>query len=154
MSDPNAGGANAFVAVRAVGNAGLVPESSTAYNFGFTVEPVFGLEISADYYNFEFDDAIVQTAPQSIVDADPNGPNVIRSPAGTLIQVNNSYVNAASVETSGLDFSVRYRIDTDFATITPSFEGNYVFDYNLQTSVNGPVIDGAGNRNFTNFGSP
>ena len=41
-----------------------------------------------------------------------------------------------------------------FATITPSFEGNYVFDYNLQTSVNGPVIDGAGNRNFTNFGSP
>ncbi len=154
VSDPNNGGANAFVAVRALGNAALVPESSTAYNLGFTVEPVFGLEISADYYNFEFDDAIVQTAPQSIVDADPNGASVIRSPAGTIIQVNNSYVNAASVETSGLDFSIRYRIDADFGTITPSFEGNYVFDYNLQTSVGGPVIDGAGNRNFTNFGSP
>ena len=154
VSDPNNGGANAFVAVRAVGNAALTPETSTAYNFGFTFEPVPGLEVSADYYNFEFDDAIVQTAPQSIVNADPDGPNVVRSPAGTIIQVNNSYVNAASVETSGIDFSIRYTIDAGDATITPSFEGNYVIDYNLQTSVGGPVIDGAGNRNFTNFGSP
>lgn len=154
VSDPNNGGANAFVAVRAVGNAALTPETSTAFNLGFTFEPVPGLEVSADYYNFEFDDAIVQTAPQSIVDADPDGPNVTRSPAGTIIQVNNSYVNAASVETSGIDFSIRYTIDAGDATITPSFEGNYVIDYNLQTSVGGPVINGAGNRNFTNFGSP
>ncbi|MEO1221595.1 MAG: TonB-dependent receptor [Pseudomonadota bacterium] len=154
VSDPNNGGANAFVAVRALGSAALTPETSTAYNFGFTFEPVFGLEISADYYTFEFEDAIVQIAPQTIVNADPNGPNVIRSPAGTIIQVNNSYVNAASVDTSGLDFSVRYRVDADFGTITPSIEGNYVFTYDLQTTAGGPVIDGAGNRNFTNFGSP
>jgi iron complex outermembrane recepter protein len=154
VSDPNNGGANAFVAVRAVGNAALTPETSTAFNLGFTFEPVPGLEVSADYYNFEFDDAIVQTAPQSIVNADPDGPNITRSPAGTIIQVNNSYVNAASVETSGIDFSIRYTIDAGDATITPSFEGNYVIDYNLQTSVGGPVINGAGNRNFTNFGSP
>ncbi|WP_432200021.1 TonB-dependent receptor plug domain-containing protein [Erythrobacter sp. W53] len=154
VSDPANGGANAFVAVRAVGNAALTPESSTAYNLGATLNPISGLEISADYYNFEFDDAIVQTAAQSIVNADPNGPNIIRSPAGTIIQVNNSYVNAASVQTSGVDFSVRYAIDAAFGTITPSFEGSYVFDYELQTSVGGAVIDGAGNRNFTNFGSP
>lgn len=154
VSDPNNGGANAFVAVRAVGNSALTPETSTAYNLGFTVEPIDGLEISADYYSFDFSDAIVQTAPQSVVDADPDGPDLIRSPAGTIIQVNNSYVNAASVETSGIDFSVRYGIDIGDATITPSIEGNYVFSYDLQTSVNGPVIDGAGNRNFTNFGSP
>ncbi len=154
VSDPANGGANAFVAVRAVGNPNLVPEDSTAYNLGFTIEPVFGFEISADYYNFEFEDAIVQTAAQSIVNADPNGPNIIRSPAGTIIQVNNSYVNAASVATSGVDFSIRYRIDAGFGTITPSFEGNYVFEYDLQTSAGGPVIEGAGNRNFTNFGSP
>ncbi|MEL7198073.1 MAG: TonB-dependent receptor [Pseudomonadota bacterium] len=154
VSDPNNGGANAFVAVRAVGNPNLVPEDSTAYNLGFTINPFGGFEISADYYNFEFEDAIVQTAPQAIVDADPNGPDIVRSPAGTIIQVNNSYVNAASVATSGIDFSVRYAIDTSFATITPSFEGNYVLEYDLQTAVDGPVIDGAGNRNFTNFGSP
>ncbi|MEM8724109.1 MAG: TonB-dependent receptor [Pseudomonadota bacterium] len=154
VSDPANGGANAFVAVRAVGNPNLVPEDSTAYNLGFTLEPLFGFEISADYYNFEFEDAIVQTAAQSIVNADPNGPNIIRSPAGTIIQVNNSYVNAASVTTSGVDFSVRYRIDAGFGTITPSFEGNYVFEYDLQTAVGGPIIEGAGNRNFTNFGSP
>ena len=31
-----------------------------------------------------FEDAIVQTAPQSVINADPNGPAVIRSPAGTI----------------------------------------------------------------------
>lgn len=154
VSDPNNAGGNVFAAVRALGNPLLEPETSTAYNLGFTLQPVDGLEISADYYSFEFDDAIVQTAAQSIVNADPNGPNVIRSPAGTIIQVNNGYVNAASVETSGLDFLIRYRIRGDGFIITPSFEGNYVFDYDLQQSVNGPVIEGAGVRNFTNFGSP
>ena len=154
VSDPANGGANAFVAVRAVGNPTLVPEDSTAYNLGFTLQPFGGLEISADYYNFEFDNAIVQTSAQAIVNADPNGPNVIRSPAGTIIQVNNSYANAASVETSGIDFAIRYVIDTGFGTIKPSFEGNYIISYDLQESVGGPVIEGAGVRNFSNFGSP
>lgn len=154
VSDPNNGGANAFVAVRAVGNPNLVPEDSTAYNLGFTINPFSGFEISADYYNFEFEDAIVQTAPQAIVNADPNGADIIRSPAGTIIQVNNSYVNAASVTTSGVDFSVRYALDIGSITVTPSIEGNYVFEYDLQNEAGGATIDGAGNRNFTNFGSP
>ncbi len=152
VTDPLAG--NAFVAVRAVGNPNLVPEDSTAYNLGFTLQPFGGLEISADYYNFAFDNAIVQTSAQALVNADPNGPDIIRSPAGTIIQVNNSYANAANVETSGIDFSIRYIIDAAFGTITPSFEGNYVLSYDLQESVGGPEIDGVGNRNFTNFGSP
>ncbi|MEM1052184.1 MAG: TonB-dependent receptor [Pseudomonadota bacterium] len=154
VSDPNNAGGNVFAAVRAVGNPLLTPETSTAYNFGFTLLPLDGLEFTVDFYNFEFDDAIVQTAAQAIVNADPNGPNIIRSPAGTIVQVNNGYVNAASVETSGFDFLLRYRIDTGFGSITPSIEGNYVFNYDLQETVDGPVIDGAGSRNFTNFGSP
>ncbi len=152
VTDPLAG--NAFVAVRAVGNPNLVPEDSTAYNLGFTLQPISGLEISADYYNFDFQNAIVQTSAQALVNADPNGPDIIRSPAGTIIQVNNSYANAASVETSGIDFSIRYAIDVGAARITPSFEGNYVLSYDLQETVGGPSIDGTGNRNFTNFGSP
>ena len=154
VSDPNNAGGNVFAAVRALGNPNLTPETSTAYNFGFTVLPVDGLEITADFYSFEFEDAIVQTAAQAIVNADPDGPNVIRTPAGTIVQVNNGYVNAASVETSGIDFLVRYRVDAGAVTITPSIEGNYVFEYDLQTTAGGAVIDGAGNRNFTNFGSP
>lgn len=154
VSDPNNGGANAFVAVRATGNPDLVPEDSTAFNFGATFEPLSGLEFNVDYFNFDFTNAIVQTAPQAVVNADPNGPSIIRSPAGTIIQVNNGYVNAASVETSGIDFSVRWALDTGFGMITPSFTGTYVLTYDLQQSVGGPSIDGAGIRNFTNFGSP
>ncbi|MEL7128985.1 MAG: TonB-dependent receptor, partial [Pseudomonadota bacterium] len=154
VSDPLNGGANAFVAVRALGNPDLDPEDSQAFNVGATFEPIGGLVFNVDYFNFEFDDAIVQTAPQSIVDADPDGPDIIRSPAGTIIQVNNGFVNAASVETSGIDFSVRWNFDTRFGSFTPSFIGTYIIEYDLQELADGPVIDGAGNRNFTNFGSP
>ena len=154
VSDPNNGGANAFVAVRALGNPNLEPESSQAFNVGATYEPLDGLQFNVDYFNFDFTDAIVQTAPQTVVNADPDGPDIIRSPAGTIIQVNNSYVNAATVETSGLDFSVRYTLDTGFGTFTPSFVGTYIFEYDLQATAAGAPIAGAGNRNFTNFGSP
>ena len=154
VSDPQNGGANAFVAVRAQGNTDLAPEDSTAFNIGGTWEPISGLQFNVDYFNFDFSDAIVQTAPQSIVDADPLGSNVVRSPAGTIIQVNNGFINAASIETSGIDFSARWALDTQFGTFTPSFVGTYILDYDLQQSEDGAVIDGAGNRNFTNFGSP
>jgi len=152
VADPIVGG-NAFVAVRAVGNPDLAPEDSTAFNIGATWEPLSGLQFNVDYFNFDFEDAVIQTAPQAIVNADPNGPNVIRSPAGTIVQVNNSFVNAASIQTSGIDFSVRWAIDTGFGTLTPSFIGTYVLEYDLDDPLAGEV-DGAGNRNFTNFGSP
>ena len=152
VADPVVGG-NAFVAVRAVGNADLAPEDSIAFNVGGTWEPLDGLQFNVDYFNFDFSDAIIQTAPQAIVNAAPNGPAVVRSPAGTIIQVNNSFVNAASIETSGIDFSVRWALDTGFGTFTPSFIGTYVLDYDLDDPLAGNV-SGAGNRNFTNFGSP
>ncbi|MEM8636273.1 MAG: TonB-dependent receptor [Pseudomonadota bacterium] len=154
VTDPNpATAGNAFVAVRALGNPDLVPEDSQAFNVGGTVSPIDGLELNVDYFNFEFDDAIIQTSPQAIVDADPLGPNVIRSPAGTIIQVNNGFANAATVETSGIDFSIRYTADTPIGSFTPTFIGTYIIDYTLEDPLAGEV-SGEGNRNFTNFGSP
>ena len=153
VSDPNNGGANAFVAVRALGNPNLQPEDSMAFNVGGTWEPIDGLEFNLDYYNFSFEDAIIQTAPQAVVDADPNGPNVIRSPAGTIIQVNNGFVNAASIDTSGIDFTARYSTEFGDFRVTPSIVGTYVIEYDLADPLAGNV-EGAGNRNFANFGSP
>ncbi|MEO1028582.1 MAG: TonB-dependent receptor [Pseudomonadota bacterium] len=152
VNDPVTGG-TAFVAVRALGNAALQPEDSQAFNVGGTWAPVDGLEFNIDYYNFSFEDAIIQTAPQAVVDADPNGPNVIRSPAGTIIQVNNGFVNAATIDTSGIDFSARYQFDLGPVQVTPSIVGTYVLEYDLADPLAG-AVEGAGNRNFTNFGSP
>ena len=161
VSDPNNGGANAFVAVRtlapevngSVTARDILPEESEAFNFGASFSPIEGLQLDVDYFNFDFSNVIIATSPQAIVNADPDGPDVIRSPAGTILQVNNGFENASSVETSGIDFTLNYRHDTSIGTFTPSFTGTYILDYDIDDPQAG-VVEGAGLRNFTNFGSP
>lgn len=147
----------AFVAVRQSGDQTLVPENSRAFNGGASFEPIDGLTLDVDYYNFSFENFIVPINPQALINANPLDPRIIRAPsaggAGTILQINTSFVNAAAVDTSGIDFSARWAIDAGaIGVFTPTFEGTYILTYDLQATASGPVIDGAGNRNFTNFG--
>ncbi len=159
VSDPNSGGANAFVAVRTLAPGGgtsarsILPEESEAFNFGASWQPLDGLQLDVDYFNFDFSNVIISTSPQAIVNADPNGAAVIRAPSGTIVQVNNDFVNASSVETSGIDFKVAYNFDTQIGTFSPSFLGTYILNYDIVDPQAG-AIDGEGVRNFANFGSP
>ena len=90
---------------------------------------------------------------QAVVNADPsNAARVQRNVAGAITQVNTNFVNAGSVETSGVDFGVKYSWDTDYGTIVPFAQGTWVFNYDLEDPQQGDV-DGLGNRNFTNFGT-
>ncbi len=151
----------AFIAVRTLAPAGgarpILPEESEAYNIGASWRPVPGLQLDIDYFSFDFTNVIISTSPQAILNANPNDPAIIRAPSvggdGVILQINNDFVNASSVKTSGLDFSARYDIDTGLGTISPSFNGTYVLNYDLVDPQAG-VIDGEGVRNFTNFGSP
>lgn len=160
-------GANAFVAVRTLaptdmsGNImarPILPEESEAFNIGASWEPFSGLQFDVDYFNFDFSNVIIATAPQAILDAANGGDAaamaaVIRSPAGTVLQINNDFVNASSVETSGIDFSARWDIDLGgMGTLTPSVTGTYIIDYDIVDPQAG-AISGAGNRNFNNFGT-
>ncbi len=63
------------------------------------------------------------------------------------------FLNASSVKTQGFDINARYAFDTDYGTIQPFFETTHVLKYDLVDPQAG-AIDGAGNRNFANFGSP
>lgn len=154
MVDPLTGAA-AFAAARASGNEELVPEESTAYNIGFSLEPVDDWSIELDYWNFDFTDLIIQESFQAILNADPqNTDRVIRAGDplnGPLLQVNVTYVNASSLETSGLDFVTNYKIETDVGTFTPSISATYILAYDLEDPQAGS-IDGAGSRNFNNIG--
>ena len=155
VSDPVTGG-TFFAGVRAVGNAGVQPEESQAWNFGLSYEPIENLTIDLDYWRFDFTDVIIQENFQAILDAFPQDTDrVVRAGDplnGPVIRVNTNFANASSVETDGLDFSVRYVLDTDFGTFQPSFEGTYILNYDLIDPQAG-VVDGAGNRNFRNFGT-
>jgi outer membrane receptor protein involved in Fe transport len=154
LADPVVSG-NAFAAVRTAGNENLTPEESTAYNIGFSFEPFDDLSIEVDYWNFEFEDLIIQESAQAILNANPTDTTrIIRAGdplTGNVVQVNNSFVNASSLTTSGLDIVTGYKIETDSGVFLPTLQMTYVLDYELDDPQAG-IIDGAGKRNFGNIG--
>ncbi len=156
VSDPVTGG-TAFAAVRTPDASGrnLVPEQGEALNFGLSYQSG-GFEVDLDYWHYDFTDVIIQENFQAVINADPNGPNVIRAgglPNGTILIVLADFVNASSVTTDGFDFSVRQTFETDYGSVMPFFEGTYVLNYDIEDPQAG-AIEGAGNRNFSNFGGP
>ncbi len=157
VSDPLSG-STAFAATRNIdpGSAGrnIKPEQGKAWNFGFSWQTEQGFNLDMDYWNYKFSDVIIQENFQAIVNADPSGDRVIRSSAGTILMVLVDFVNASSVKTEGFDLSTSYNIDTDAGVITPFFEATYIMNYDLRQAAGDTVIDGAGGRNFSNFGSP
>jgi len=153
VTDPLGG--TAFAAVRnldpGAGGRNIRPEQSEAFNFGASFNPGnFSLDI--DYWNFEFSDAIIAESFQALVNADPTGPRVVRSPAGTILFVFTDYVNATSIETDGLDIAASYDFDIGSGTLSPFLDYTQVFNYDIIDPQAG-AVEGAGNRNFTNFGS-
>jgi iron complex outermembrane receptor protein len=156
MTDPVTEG-TAFAAVRASGNEELVPEESTAYNIGFSLEPVDDWSIEMDYWSFDFTNLIIQENFQAILNAsslNPDPERVVRAGdplTGPILQVNTTYVNASSLETSGLDIVSNYKIDTAMGSFTPNLSATYILAYDLMDPQAGP-IDGAGRRNFSNIG--
>lgn len=142
-----------FKAVRTFGNPDLEPEESEAYNLGATWEPGENLEFNIDYWRFDFTDVITQENAQAILDADPLSPDILRGPGGALLQVNADFVNAASLETDGIDFSAVYSHDAmEYGVIQLAGEGTYILNYDLVDPQLG-AIEGAGRRNFRNFGT-
>lgn len=148
-------GAQAFVAVRTSGNEDLKPEESTAYNIGFSYEPFRDLSIELDYWNFEFEDLIIQENAQALLNADPTDTSrIVRAGdplTGPVLQINNTYVNASSLETSGIDFVSSYKMETELGNFTPTIQATYITKYDLNDPQAGD-IDGAGRRNFNNIG--
>ena len=155
VSDPITGG-TFFAAVRSSGNEDLVPEESTAFNVGFSFEPVDDLSIEVDYWSFDFTNLITQESFQAILNAEPQNPDrVVRvgDPLnGPIIRINTTYVNANSLETSGLDLVANYKIETDIGTFTPNLSATYILAYDLVDPQAGQ-IDGVGSRNYNNIGT-
>ena len=156
VADPLRPGGAFFAAVRSSANPTLVPEESDAYNIGTSFGLTENLDIDLDYWRFEFTDVIIQENFQAVINAFPQDPSrVVRAGDplnGPILQVNLGFVNASSVETDGIDFKARYNWDTGAGVFQPFIEGTYILGYDIVDPQAGS-IDGAGRRNFTNFGN-
>jgi outer membrane receptor protein involved in Fe transport len=150
ITDSN--GVSTFAGIRTFGDENLTPETSTAYNIGLSWLPADNLTIDLDYWDFSFEDVLSRVNAQGIVDANPDDPRVVRSSAGTVVLVNTEFFNANAIDTSGLDFSIGYSLDTDYGLFTPKLDGTFIDTYDL-TNSNGITTDGVGSRNARNFGN-
>lgn len=159
----NDGGTFVFINTQTFGNPDLRPEKSTNFNFGVTLRPLDKLELSADYYGFDYKDLIVKENPQPIIDqarADtlagltgtPAQQRVQRDINGTLQLVRLNFINASSVKTQGVDTTARYTLDTGFGDFTLDASWTHVSKYDIRLTPGGAVINGAGNVNFNNLG--
>ncbi|MEL6214129.1 MAG: TonB-dependent receptor, partial [Pseudomonadota bacterium] len=155
ISDPLNPGLN-FAAVRSSANPDLQPEESDAFNAGMSFEIVENLVLDLDYWSFDFTDVIIQENFQAVLNAFPNDTSRVQRVAGPgspVTQINVGFVNASSVETDGVDFRLKYQFETAAGVFQPIVEGTYILGYDLEDPQAGNV-DGAGLRNFQNFGNP
>jgi iron complex outermembrane receptor protein len=147
-------GGAVFVRVNATGNQDLDTETSTNYNFGAIWQPTDNFDARIDYWRFEYDDVITIESAQGKVLNDPNGEGIIRiaGPNSQLAGVNVDYINAASVDTDGLDLAATYVIPTDsMGEFGLNFTGTHFLSYEIPNANGRGTRDVAGFFNHDNF---
>jgi outer membrane receptor protein involved in Fe transport len=122
------------------GNPDLQPESADTVTFGFVWTPSFveGLSVSVDYYNILVEDAIsggipaqttfdncLATGDPAFCDLITRGVNGSLASGAPGVGFQQTNINIAELETTGIDFQVVY----DFEVGAQSFRVDYASTY-------------------------
>lgn len=156
IDDPFSGDSS-IVVVRTQGSDSLVPESSTNFNLGVVYQPLEGLDIKIDYWNYDYTDLITaDEGPQAIVNNDfaddgiANDPRIIRTGTGQLRIINSDFINTGEITTDGIDVAVNYRLSAnDLGNFNLGMAVSWINSFDVLNS-DGTTFDGVGSRNFTN----
>jgi outer membrane receptor protein involved in Fe transport len=161
LIDPNVGTPQ-FFPVRTRPNPSgdaLQPEEADVFNVGVSFSPSENWEIGVDYWSYDYKNVIIEQNAQAILNAAAQGnavagAQVIRDPAsGLLLRVDSFYDNASALETDGIDLSVSRELALrGGGELRTGFDATFVASYDLDDPQAG-TIDGAGRRNFANFGT-
>ena len=145
-------GSTTFAGRRTVGDAGLKPETSRAFNLGVTWQPRPNAALSADFFDYAFEDVLRKDNAQAIVNANPFDRRIERTSAGTISIVNVAFINADAIDVRGVDLAARADFDTDFGTVRTFFDGTVLLAYDVTNA--GVFSDGLGRLNRANVGAP
>lgn len=148
ITDPLTG-VTTFRTITTQGNPALQPQKDTALNFGFTVLPITHLRFSVDYWSYNYTNQILTQNAQAVINANPNGPQVIRDSNGVAQTILVQQFNAPSgTQTSGIDLSGAYTIE-DILGGNLAFTDTltYLTAYDIDTGT--LVYNGIGRRNAT-----
>ncbi|MDG1859549.1 MAG: TonB-dependent receptor, partial [Emcibacteraceae bacterium] len=151
--DPIAG--NFSLSVVTLGAPDLTPQSSENINIGLVYRSDAGLDISVDYWTYDYQGLILPGAdPQAIIDAvfagDLPADRVVRDAVGQPQAIYATYENRGSAKANGFDFVARYSMDI-FKTSKVTFDLSSTYITKYLSSEFGDIL---GSRNFANgFGS-
>ena len=145
----NTVGQPTFIRIAQKGNLNLLPESADNLNVGILWSPTDSFDMKLDYWAVDYKDVITIENAQGIIQANPNGPQVIRSATGTLAGVTTNYFNASSVDTNGFDLEMSYQTDTDAGLLTLGMNATHMLQYEIP--INGVITDVVGSFNHNNF---
>jgi iron complex outermembrane recepter protein len=139
-----------YVAVQSSGNPELVPEKATTLSAGLTWSPIDALNLTADYWFYDYTDRIqaqnasriLQAHDASVDMGGPADPAVVLDPATgepAAIRVHPINVSDTSVTTSGIDFGLTLKLDgadfggaeDDFGVISLGVQGSFTLNYYL-----------------------
>ena len=141
-----------FAGRRTLGDPGLEPETSRAFNLGLTWQSAGNWALNADYWRYSFEDVLRKDNAQAIVNADPFDPRIERTSAGTISIVNVAFINADRIETAGIDVSARASLDTRGGLLETWAEATWLLDYDVTNA--GVAVDALGKLNRANVGAP
>lgn len=139
------------------GSEDLKPQEAESYAFGVILRPLPELNVSVDYWRFDYTDLITpDEGAQAIVlndcaDGVANDPRITRDAGGQLRTVTSFFINAGSVVTDGLDLAADYALPSNpLGDFSLGVNATWINKFDIQLDDSSPVIDGRGNRNFTN----
>lgn len=156
-------GAFVFVNTLTSGDAALAPEKSESLNLGAVWTPLPGLMLSLDAWRFDYSNQVVKESAQAIINqaaaddlAGLSGTDaqsrVTRAGNGDLTFVQLHFINAASIETQGLDLSARYVRPAWGGEVEASATWTYVDRYDIRLADGAPVASGVGSTNLNTLG--
>ena len=146
----------AYKPIEVRGSKGLDPEEALTYNIGMFAEFGSGVEVTLDYWKYIFDDPITATPHGSILSAYENNwyeegafnSNATTSPVDDLIvcaagtghtaqnicqveAIRTRMINGPTIRTSGLDFNVGGRHDSQEGVFSWGLGGTYLLEYDV-----------------------
>lgn len=144
--------------VRVAGDETLRPQSADNFNLGVVLEPLDGLSISLDYWNFDYRDLItLDEGAQAIIENDcaddgiPNDPRVERDSGGNIRLVNSNFINTGSVETDGFDLVLDYGFETaNLGGVNLTTAATFIDSFEVRNDAGSAPFDAVGSRNFRN----
>jgi iron complex outermembrane recepter protein len=146
------------------GNKDIKPEKSDSYTLGAVWEPMRGLSLGVDYWNFEVKDQITASIPQSVINNPAGFPNAVinRSTqdvlagipnSGSILSVYAPYMNGVTTKTDGIDIDARYQWTTqDWGRFTASVNWTHMLSFK-RTLPDGTTQEFAGMHGPTELSS-